>query len=87
MSGRNQENHGFTPQERSRRPNYVRAGSLTVAVIAMDKNGRCGAASTLSSDNQHRGKAGFPAAVYSAARTMDVGSHQISEAGISGKDF
>jgi N4-(beta-N-acetylglucosaminyl)-L-asparaginase len=75
------------PKNEVEGPTMYERGSLTVAVIAMDKNGRCGAASTLSSDNQHRGKAGFPAAVYSAARTMDVGSHQIFEAGISGKDF
>ena len=75
------------PKNEVEGPTMYERGSLTVAVIAMDKKGRCGAASTLSSDNQHRGKAGFPAAVYSAARTMDVGSHQIFEAGISGKDF
>jgi hypothetical protein len=68
-------------------PTMYERGSLTVAVIAMDKDGRCGAASTLSDDNQHGGKAGFPAAVWVGSGAMDKGSHQIFEAGVSGEDF
>ena len=37
---------------------------LTVAVIAMDPKGNIGAASTLSCDNEHRGRPAFPAAYW-----------------------
>lgn len=63
-------------------PTMYEKGSLTVAVIAMDRNGKCGSASTLSDDNQHRGKAGFPAVVSTAG-----GKIEIFEAGVAGKDY
>lgn len=40
---------------------------LTVGVIAMDPQGRVGAASTLDESNQHRGKASFPVAYWRAS--------------------
>lgn len=38
--------------------------SLTVAVMALDKEGRVGAASTLGEHNRHRGRPGFPFVVW-----------------------
>jgi isoaspartyl peptidase/L-asparaginase-like protein (Ntn-hydrolase superfamily) len=60
-------------------PSMYDRGSLTVAVVAMDKTGRCGAASTL------RDK--FPAAVFRAGGGLDAGTHAIFEAGLEGKDY
>ncbi|TFJ87421.1 hypothetical protein NSK_001753 [Nannochloropsis salina CCMP1776] len=38
--------------------------NLTVAVMALDKEGRVGAASTLGEHNRHRGRPGFPFVVW-----------------------
>ena len=72
------------PKDQLEGPTMYEKGSLTVAVIAMDTLGRCGAASTLCDANQHRGRPGFPAVVH---RTGDAEDFSLHEAGLQGLDF
>ena len=72
------------PKDKLEGPTMYEEGSLTVAVIAMNPQGRCGAASTLCDTNQHRGRPGFPAVIH---REGDPGEFSLHEAGLQGLDF
>ncbi|GAB5037909.1 n-(beta-n-acetylglucosaminyl)-l-asparaginase [Nannochloropsis oceanica] len=56
--------------------------ALTVAVLAMDKEGRVGAASTLGENNEHRGRPAFPFVVWREGE----GAAWVEEANDEGTD-